>query len=355
MVYPKKQLSQLSTRLGSIFGAAAVCLISAGHSFGDEPVKPSSELREPVYRVTKQETRVPDTTTALVAPVKSTKAVRTTASQVQPERTSQTQLTSQTVEQPGAVVPAVQQPETHPLDEPIAMAQQSLDLCHAKIADYTSILVKRQRVGGRLQAEEYMFSKVRNEKLGADGQPTTPFSVYLKFLKPGSIKGREVIYVKGANNGKMIAHEGGFKGKFTPSLYLDPNGALAMMGQRYPITEVGIERLCEKLIERASRDRGIGMCTVTKQPAVINKRPATRVELLHPEKKPGLDFHIARVFVDDEYGVPVRYEAYDWPLTPDAPVGLNELIEEFTYVRLKFNVGLTDADFDPKNPDYNMK
>ena len=304
---------------------AISALLSAAFANAEEPRKPTTDLREPVYRVTKQEPKVAltDTTTApasIVAP-------------------------------PNKVAP----PKTHPLDEPLRLAQQALEKSRKDYRDYTAILVKRERVGGRLYDEQYMFAKIRNRKVNSAGQVATPFSFYLKFLKPSSVKGREVIYVEGQNNGKLVAHEGGFKGKFTPSLYLDPNGTLAMMGQRYPATEIGIERMCEKLIARASHDRTLGDCQVTTQPAKINKRPATRVEVVHPNRKPKLDFHMARVFVDNEYGVPVRYEAYDWPRTPGAPVSENELIEEYTYVRLEFNVGLSDADFDPANKAYNMK
>lgn len=301
---------------------ASLCylLVSLTIARGDEPVK-AEGLIEPVYRVTKQET-----TTA-------------PASLVTPNAED--------------VVPAVKQPP-HPLDAPLRMAEQALKQSRAQIKDYTAILVKRDRVNGRLGNEEFMQLKIRNEKLAPGGKVATPFSVYMKYLKPSSLKGREVIYIKGQNNGKLIAHEGGLKGRFTPSLFLDPNGALAMMGQRYPITDIGIERLCQKLIARGRNDRATGMCQVTQQPATINKRPATRIELTHPVKKPQLDFHLARIFVDDESGFPVRYEAYDWPATPGSPISQNELIEEFTYVRVKFNVGLTDADFDYKNKKYNM-
>ena len=40
--------------------------------------------------------------------------------------------------------------------------------------------------------------------------------------------------------------------------------------------------------------------------------------------------------------MPVRFEAYDWP-PADQSVG--ELLECYSYVDLKFNVGLTDAAF----------
>lgn len=128
-----------------------------------------------------------------------------------------------------------------------------------------------------------------------------------------------------------------------------------MMGQRYPITDIGIEKLCVKLLERGQRDRLHGDCSVDTVSTTINRRKATRIDVVHPESAPHLDFHVARIYVDKEYGLPVRYEAYDWPKSAEAKLTENELIEEYTYVRLKFNVGLTDMDFDPKNPNYDMK
>lgn len=310
----------------------------------EEPAKSRNELREPIYRVTKQETQLTKTATAaLVTPGPDPSAVASVAAPAQPS----------VVKPPKE---AAKVAETHPLDVPLKMATKALKKSQAQFNDYSGILVKRERVSGRLNDQQYMFAKIRNEKLDANQKVTTPFGVYLKFLKPSNVKGREVIYVKGQNNGKIVAHEGGLKGRFTPSLYLDPNGALAMMGQRYPVTDIGIENLCRKLLERGGRDRSLGHpCEVTTQPAKINGRPATRIQLVHPERKPQLDFHIARIFVDNQFGLPVRYEAYDWPATKGADVSESELIEEYTYVKLKFNVGLTDLDFDPENKKYNMK
>ena len=54
-------------------------------------------------------------------------------------------------------------------------------------------------------------------------------------------------------------------------------------------------------------------------------------------------FHMARIFVDKELNLPIRYESYDWPKEPGGPP---ELMEEYTYLNLKLNNGFTDADFD---------
>lgn len=58
--------------------------------------------------------------------------------------------------------------------------------------------------------------------------------------------------------------------------------------------------------------------------------------------------------MDDEYNLPIRYEAYDWPRNGDS-VSQDDLLEEYTYVNLKTNVGLSDRDFDPANSNYNMR
>ena len=48
--------------------------------------------------------------------------------------------------------------------------------------------------------------------------------------------------------------------------------------------------------------------------------------------------------------MPVRFASYDWPLPGQTP----KLMEEYTYIKLKLNVGLTDNDFNIANPAYNF-
>lgn len=239
----------------------------------------------------------------------------------------------------------------HPLDPALQIARQSLLNIRENVVDYTAIMIKRERIGEKLGDYEFMFAKVRNRKL-QDGQLKTPFSVYMNFLKPSSVKGREVIYVENRNNGQMVAHEGGFKGRFLPTMDLDPNGMIAMTGQRYPITEMGIENLVVKLIEKGERDRKHGECNVQfSRGAKVGGRPCTVLIVSHPVARAYFDFHIAQIFIDDELNIPVRYAAFSWPSIEG---GEPELIEEYTYQDIKLNVGLVDADFDRKNSSYNF-
>ena len=47
----------------------------------------------------------------------------------------------------------------------------------------------------------------------------------------------------------------------------------------------------------------------------------------------------------------MRYAAFNWPTKPG---GEDDLLEAYTYTNLKVNIDLTNADFDPKNPNYNF-
>ncbi|MFG0268215.1 MAG: DUF1571 domain-containing protein [Rhodopirellula sp. JB055] len=233
----------------------------------------------------------------------------------------------------------------------LEMARQSLSRSKAEVNDYTAILVKRERIGDDVGEHEYMSIKVRNRK-EANGRLVQPFSVYLAFLKPSSVKGREVIYVENQNNGNIVAHEGGFKGRFLPTVTIPPTGMLAMRGQRYPMTEIGVENMILKLIERGEKALQFeDVHAEFRKGARLKDRSCTVLQLTQPTRRPDAEFHTAQVFMDDELNMPIRYIAYDWPATDG---GRGEVIEEYNYLNLKVNVGLTDKDFDPYNEAYNF-
>jgi hypothetical protein len=227
----------------------------------------------------------------------------------------------------------------HPLEPALDIAYKGRNRVIKEIKDYTCTLRKIERVDGKLVGPEVMFVKVRHQ----------PFSVYLNFINPEN-EGREVIYVAGQNNGELIAHEAkGIKSLVGP-VSLKPNSALAMAGNRYPITELGMLNLCQRLIEVGEQDRKFGECDVKFVPnAKINGRGATCIQVTHPVPRKNFRYHLARIYVDDELQMPIRFESYDWPREEG---GKMLLLEEYTYLNIKTNVGLTDADFDTKNPNY---
>ncbi len=235
---------------------------------------------------------------------------------------------------PQAVAPAQGAP--HPLDADIRNAQVRLEAMRREIKDYSCIFTKRERVNGALLPYEQMFMKVRQQ----------PFSVYMYFLGPEDVKGQQVVYVAGQNSGKMIAQPIGLKGKFGP-YHLDPNGRFAMEGQRYPITNAGIINLTAQLIDEGMRDRRFPQCEVKEyKGAKVGDRTCTVTEITHP-KLPQFQYYKARIFVDDEWNIPIRLESYLWP---EKPGGEPLLLEEYTYTNFKFNNGFTDADFVIREP-----
>lgn len=234
----------------------------------------------------------------------------------------------------------------HPLDPVLDIARDILSDLRANVRDYTATMIKRERMGGRLGDESKMELKLRCR---VDGQSPSTLAVYLRFLEPASAAGREVIWSEGLRDGKLIAHEGGFKN--WTRLTLDPTGMLAMVGNKYPITDIGMRRLAEKLIEKGMEDRQQGTCIVQTIPDQrVGDRSCTLYQIVHPEPGEGFDFHIAQIFVDSQRNIPLRYAAFLWPEDPDQPPPLEE---EITFLNVKLNVGLAERDFDPDNPDYN--
>jgi hypothetical protein len=228
----------------------------------------------------------------------------------------------------------------HPLQPALEIAQKGLAGIRANIQDYSATVVKRERIDGKLGEHEYMFAKIRQQ----------PFSVYLYFLGPDSVKGQEVIYVDGRNDGNMLAHAGSGVRAMMGTVSLKPQSMLAMQGNRYPITELGVENLTRRLVEVAEHDKQFGECEVNFYPnAKVNGRICTCIQVVHPVPRRNFRFHLARVFIDDELTIPIRYEAYDWPQQPG---GQPVLMEEYTYMNVKTNNGFTDADFDPANAAY---
>jgi hypothetical protein len=239
----------------------------------------------------------------------------------------------------------------HPLDPVIEFAQESLDRFQQQVIDYTGTMVKRERIEGELFPRTTMFVKIRNP-LEREGEARVPLSVYIRFDDPVGQKGREVIWVDGENEGNIIVHEAGLLG--FKRLSLKPTGILAMLGNRYPITEMGIERLLRKMIARANRDQQHGNCEVQLSRDVPLEESrgvrVVRIVITHPERSEDHDFFRAEVELDASNFSYLRYASYDWPPKAGQPA---PLLEEYIYQDVKLNPGLADDAFDPDNPEYN--
>jgi hypothetical protein len=234
-----------------------------------------------------------------------------------------------------------QLPGEHPLMPAMRVAEEGVKHIDANIRDYSAIMYKQERIDGELHDQEVAFVKVRHQ----------PFSVHMFFLSPH--KGRECLYVAGPNGEKSELHarDSGFRKKLGV-FKLDPEGRLAMAGQKYPITKLGIRNLTTELIAVASNDVNFGECEVrTVQTSIgtaTDQRPVTMIEVMHPTPRRNFRFHKAQIFIDNELRVPIRYASFLWPQNPGEEPPLEEA---YTYLNLKTNNGFTDADFNPENPE----
>ena len=234
-------------------------------------------------------------------------------------------------DQPPAWPPSLE----HPLAPVIRWAEKGLPAIEG-LDDYSATLVRRERIRGTLTGYEYVFIKVRHR----------PFSVYVYFQAPEKLKGQEVVYVEGRNQGNLLAH----RARMSATLSLLPDGMIATAGRHYPLTQIGLINLVDRLVEVGHRDLAYGECEVKYfTTAKLDGRPCTVIQVIHPRPRDKFRFHLVRIFVDDALRMPTRYESYDWPRKPD---GEPRLIEQYTYLDLKLNNGFTDEDFSIDNPSY---
>ncbi len=216
----------------------------------------------------------------------------------------------------------------------------------AEIDDYTCVIVKRERVRGRLRGYEYLSAKVRHHR--ENGQHVVPFSVYLKFLGPSKVKGREVLYVEGENDGKLVVRTGETQYPFTTKLR--PTGELAMRENRHPITEFGFENFGRRLIQLIPEAITPDQVEIEhSEKSKVDGRECTGIVVTRLKRTQQYRFHRVRIFFDRELKIPIHYEAYDWPKEDG---GKPVLLEQYTFRNIVINPGLTDGDFRRDNPEY---
>jgi hypothetical protein len=233
----------------------------------------------------------------------------------------------------------------HPLAWVVKFASDEQAYLHDTVRDFTCRLVKRERIGGFLQDNEFIDMCVR-EEIRSDNGIEQPMSIFLHFLGPARIAGRKVLYIEGQNDGKMLVRNGGRHFDYV-IVSVDPFGESAREESLVPITQTGFGRVLGRMIdvlERHTQADPAGENTKVEKiaGAKLNSRLCTVIRVTHPRKQDGLEFHRANVFVDDELRVPVRV---DFSLWPTREYQEPPLLAEYTYTKLKLNVNLPDSTF----------
>lgn len=222
----------------------------------------------------------------------------------------------------------------HPLAPAIEHAQQS-QAALAKIQDYEAVYSKRELIEGKL-ISSLVRLKLREE----------PYSVYMQFETPH--KGREVIYFAGKNNGMLLAHETGIRA-IAGTVSLAPDSDDALEENRYPITMMGMRKMLDKLVTQWEAEAQFGEVDVKFYPnARMGDVECKVIESRHPTPRKQFKFQMSRLYIEKTTALPVRLEQWAFPSSGNQPV----LAEEYTYSKVRTNLGLTDQDFDHTNPNY---
>jgi hypothetical protein len=244
---------------------------------------------------------------------------------------------------PGAVVtpnivppPAPAEiPEDHPLFEALTMAYESREALK-DIVDYTAVFAKREMLGNRMTTQ-VMDMKFRDK----------PFSIYFKFK--GAEAGREVIFVAGRNRGNLLVHEVGVAA-LAGTISLAPTAPEVMKNTRYPITQAGISNLLETVVAQWEAEARFGEIDVQFfRNAKLGDIPCVAIQSSHPTPRREFKFHMTRLYLDKESRMPVRVEQFGFPRREGEKA---PLVEEYSYTNIRANTGLTDRDFDTRNPEY---
>jgi len=202
---------------------------------------------------------------------------------------------------------------------------------YAKIDNYTAIFHKQERVNGKLNEEETIFIKFKK-----------PFKIYMRWAQD-PYKGREALYVEGWNGNRMMIYESRVMGGVRVNL--DPNGFIAMKSNRHPIMDSGIGNLVNLIGDNFIKGIKTGEIEFKERgEETVYDRKTKKVEIIFPrDKAKGYYCCRALINIDVENNLPLKVQIYDLH---------NLLIENYGYEDLKLNVGLTDTDFDPENPEY---
>lgn len=205
---------------------------------------------------------------------------------------------------------------------------------YAGITDYTCTFTKQERVRGDLLPQETIRLKFRK-----------PFSVYMKWVTEPH-KEQEILYKRGWNDGKMLGHPGSFP---DITLSLNPRGRLAMRDNRHPVTEAGIGHTIEIVTgdyRRAMAHPADSVRYVDRGIVRVEGERSRCFEAIVPVQH-AADYysHRALLCINLETHLPNQLKIWDTQ---------NRLIEFYQYLGLKTNVGLTDEDFNPENPEYDF-
>jgi len=217
-----------------------------------------------------------------------------------------------------------------PMEEPLRLLNLALKR-YETVQDYSCLMIKRERIDGKIQPDNIISMKVRCQ----------PLSIYLKWLEPRATLGQEACYVAGQNDGKVRVKGAGTLG-LIGFVTLDLDDSRVRKASRHGINEAGIGNLLQRLAAGWEMERRLNRTQVQIAEYTYNKRRCVRVEATHPQDDGQMQFFRNVVYFDKESHLPIRVECYGWPLFGQGP---GQLVEMYSYVNLQLNAGIPEETF----------
>jgi len=216
--------------------------------------------------------------------------------------------------------------------EQVEEVVRSMQKAHSAINDYVAVLHQRQRFGEELSPREKILFKFKK-----------PLSLYMKWLD-GESKGREIIYVKGANDGAMWIHNGSFP---DITLCMSPETCKQLSEGRHTVNEAGVGYIADMIANNVALAKSRPLDKVScwdYGESLMEGEPSRCLEMVMPPRKDsGYYGHRAYMCQSKRTGLLNRITVWDFRKL---------LVEDFIFENIKVDVGLGKKDFDPDNPDY---
>lgn len=247
------------------------------------------------------------------------------------------------------VVLAAERVEADPFErlvrtDPLSALIEARERLIRESRDYVCTFVKQEMVGSRIRAEQELDIKFRPE----------PFSVVMKWVRNPGLAQR-AIYVKGkwidedATDPELreqaVCQPVKLLSIFTKSLKQPIHGTMAKRAARRSIDEFGFKRALDLLIQycETAQSRGelslefLGETHFDGRPVWLVRRhlPYTGEGGMYPDRT-------ADVFIDQEHYIPIAVYCYS-----DESREPENLLGKYEYRNVRFDVGLTEKDFDP--------
>jgi len=191
------------------------------------------------------------------------------------------------------------------------------------IKDYETIFVRQETVKGKLRKPEKIAFYFKR-----------PFKVRMRWLS-GSKTQSEIVYVEGENDNKILVKMKGLLAGLIKVLRVDVDGYLARRSSSRPVTQAGIGKMIDSLVDLTTRAKDQNEVELTYLGEEwLDDRKVHVVERLLPADK--YDSPRTLIYLDKRLDVPIKLIRYDAD---------GEVHEQYEYQDLLVNVGLEDSLF----------